>query len=41
MKRNITVEEVAKSALYLFSDMSSGVTGQVLHVDTGYSIMGI
>ena len=41
MKRNITVEEVAKSALYLFSDLSSGVTGQVLHVDTGYSIMGI
>ena len=41
MKRNITVEEVAKTALYLCSDLSSGMTGEVLNVDTGYSIMGI
>jgi enoyl-[acyl-carrier protein] reductase I len=41
MRRNITVEEVAKTALYLCSDLSSGVTGEILHVDTGYSIMGI
>ena len=41
MRRNITVEEVAKTALYLSSDLSSGVTGQVIHVDTGYSIMGL
>ena len=41
MGRNITHEEVAKTALYLCSDLSSGVTGEVLHVDTGYNIMGI
>ena len=41
MKRNITVEEVAKTALYLCSDLSSGVTGEVVHVDTGYNVMGI
>jgi len=41
MKRNITVEEVAKTALFLCSDLSSGITGEVVHVDTGYSIMGI
>jgi len=41
MGRNITVDEVAKTALYLSSDLSSGVTGQIIHVDTGYSIMGI
>lgn len=41
MRRNITVEEAAKSALFLCSDLSSGVTGEVLHVDTGYHVMGI
>ena len=41
MGRNITVEEVAKTALFLCSDLSSGVTGEIIHVDTGYSIMGI
>jgi enoyl-[acyl-carrier protein] reductase I len=41
MGRNITTDEVAKTALYLCSDLASGVTGEVLHVDTGYNIMGI
>jgi len=41
MKRNVTFEDVAKTALYLCSDLSSGVTGEVVHVDTGYNIMGI
>ena len=41
MGRNITVDEVAKTALYLCSDLSSGVTGEVVHVDTGYNVMGI
>ena len=41
MRRNITVDEVAKTALYLCSDLSSGVTGEVIHVDTGYNVMGI
>ena len=41
MGRNITADEVAKTALFLCSDLSSGVTGEVVHVDTGYNIMGI
>ena len=41
MGRNITVEEVAKTALFLCSDLSSGVTGEIVHVDTGYNIMGV
>ncbi len=41
MGRNITHDEVAKAALFLASDLSSGVTGETLHVDTGYNIMGI
>ena len=39
--RNVTQKDVAKSAYYLLSDLSSGVTGQVLYVDAGYSIMGV
>ena len=41
MRRNITSGEVAKTALFLCSDLSSGVTGEIVHVDTGYNIMGI
>ena len=41
LKRNITHDEVASTALYLSSNMSSGVTGEVIHVDTGYHVMGI
>ena len=41
MRRNITADEVAKTALYLCSDLSSGVTGEIIHVDTGYNVMGI
>ena len=41
MGRNITVDEVSKTALFLCSDLSSGITGEVIHVDTGYNIMGI
>ncbi len=41
MRRNITADEVAKTALYLCSDLSSGVTGEIVNVDTGYNIMGI
>lgn len=38
---NITQDEVAKTALYLASDLSNGVTGQVLYVDGGLSILGL
>jgi enoyl-[acyl-carrier protein] reductase I len=40
LKRNVTQEDVAKTALYLLSDLSSGVTGELIHVDAGYNIMG-
>lgn len=40
LRRNVTTEEVAKTAAYLLSDLSSGVTGETLHVDCGYHIMG-
>lgn len=39
LKRNITKEEVGNAGLFLLSDMSSGVTGEVLMVDAGYSIV--
>jgi len=41
LKRNITHEEVAKTALFLCSDLSSGITGSIIPVDAGYHIMGI
>lgn len=39
LKRNVTTEDVGKSALYLCSDLAGGVTGEVVHVDAGYNIM--
>lgn len=41
MKRNVAVEEVAGSALFLASPLSGGVTGEILHVDCGYNIMAM
>ncbi|MFZ5985859.1 MAG: enoyl-ACP reductase FabI [Bacillota bacterium] len=41
LRRNITQEDLGNSALYLLSDLSSGLTGEVIHIDSGYSIMGI
>lgn len=40
MGRNVTVEEVGKAGAYLLSDMSDGITGEILHVDCGYNAMG-
>jgi len=40
IKRNVTQEDVAGAAIYLLSDLSSGVTGEIHYVDAGYSIMG-
>ena len=39
--RNVTAEEVAGAALFLLSDLSSGITGEILYVDGGYRIMGL
>jgi enoyl-[acyl-carrier protein] reductase I len=41
LKRNIDAEEVGRTALYLASDLSSAVTGEVVHVDAGYNIVGM
>jgi enoyl-[acyl-carrier protein] reductase I len=41
LKRTVTVEEVGDSALYLLSDLSRGVTGEVHHVDSGYHVVGM
>ncbi|MFQ5669034.1 MAG: enoyl-ACP reductase [Acidobacteriota bacterium] len=41
LRRNITQEEVGKTALFLLSDLSSGITGEIVHVDAGFSIMGM
>ena len=40
-QRNISAEEVGKSAVYLLSDLSSGVTGETLFVDSGFNIVGL
>lgn len=41
MRRNVTIEEVGGAGVYLLSDLSSGVTGEVHHVDCGYHIIGM
>ena len=38
--RNVTHEEVGRTGGFLLSDMSDGITGEILHVDGGYNIMG-
>ena len=37
----MTIEEVGDSAVYLLSPMSRGVTGEILHVDSGYHVVGM
>lgn len=41
LRRNTTGDDVAGTALYLLSDLSAGVTGEVVHVDGGYNILGM
>ena len=41
LRRNVTTEDVGKSALYLLSDLGSGVTGETHHVDAGYHVVGM
>ena len=41
LRRTVSQEEVGKSALYLLSDLSSAVTGEVHHVDSGYNVIGM
>src|ERR1051326_2282855 len=41
LKRNVTIEDVGGSALYLLSDLAAGVSGEVHHVDCGYHVVGM
>jgi enoyl-[acyl-carrier protein] reductase I len=41
MKRNITQQDVANASLYLCSDLASNVTGEIMHVDAGYNVVGV
>lgn len=41
LHRNVTKDEVGMATLFLLSDMASGITGETLHVDAGYHIMGV
>lgn len=41
LKRNVTIDQVGNSAMYLLSDLSSGVTGEIHYVDSGYNVMGM
>jgi len=41
LRRTVTIEDVGRSAVFLLSDMSSGVTGEVVHVDAGYHVVGM
>ncbi len=41
LQRNVTIEDVGGTGLYLLSDLSSGVTGEIIHVDAGYHKLGM
>jgi enoyl-[acyl-carrier protein] reductase I len=41
LRRNVTIEDVGGAGLYMLSDLSSGVTGEVHHVDSGYNLVGM
>ena len=41
LRRNVTIEDVGGAGLYLLSDLASGVTGEVHHVDAGYHVVGM
>ena len=41
LKRNVQASEVGNTALFLVSDLASGITGETIYVDCGYNIMGV
>jgi enoyl-[acyl-carrier protein] reductase I len=41
LKRNSTIDEVGDAAMFLMSDLGRGVTGEVMHVDAGYHVVGM
>ena len=41
LRRNVTIEDVGGAGVYFLSDLSSGVTGEIHHVDAGYNVIGM
>jgi enoyl-[acyl-carrier protein] reductase I len=41
LKRNTTLEDVGGCGLFLLSELSSGITGEIVHVDSGYHVVGM
>ena len=41
LKRNVTIDDVGGAGLYLLSDLSAGVSGEIHHVDCGYNVIGM
>ena len=41
LHRNVTIKQVGDSTAFLFSDMSSAITGEIIHVDNGFSVVGV
>ena len=41
LRRNVTIEDVGGAGVYLLSDLASGVTGEIHHVDAGYNVIGM
>ena len=41
LHKNVTIDQVGDATSFLFSDLSSAITGEVLHVDNGFSIVGV
>lgn len=41
LKKNITIEEVGNGAMFLLSNLSTGTTGEIMHIDAGYNVVGM
>ena len=41
MHKNVTIEQVGDTTTFLFSNMSSGITGEIIHVDNGFTTVGV
>jgi enoyl-[acyl-carrier protein] reductase I len=41
LQRNVEAEDVGNAGLFLLSDLSNGITGEILHVDCGYNVIGM
>ena len=41
LRRNVTLDDIGNTAAFLCSDMAAGITGEIIHVDAGFSLMGM